>query len=132
MNRDGLIRKGSFRNYVIKEERLHLVDEVRSVLEAFMRLEKDIRQLGARQAVKAADEVVGLARQVLGMWWRQEDMPLLEELQKAAVAVAKAADENQDLSQTVAGARQLLDKAVQSMSDQLKDTGGTVQTPPFI
>lgn len=132
MNRDGLIRKGSFRNYVIKEERLHLVDEVRSVLEAFMRLEKDIRQLGARQAVKAADEVVGLARQVLGMWWRQEDMPLLEELQKAAVAVAKAADENQDLSQTVAGARQLLDKAVQSMSYQLKDTGGTVQTPPFI
>lgn len=129
---DRMFKKGTFRSYVIKEERLHLIDEVRAVLQAFTKLEKDIRQLGARQAVKATDECVGLARQVLGMWWRREDIKLLEQLQKAAVAVAKAADENQDLSQTVSGARALLEKAVQEMGDQLKDTGAEVPSPPFI
>lgn len=124
--------RGAFRSHVLNEERLHLIDEVRQVLAAFQRLEKDVRQMGARPAVKAADEVVGMARTVLGMWWRREDMPMLEELQKAAVAVAKASDANEDLPQVVAGARQLLEKAVKSFSDQMGDSGVPSEAPPFI
>lgn len=123
---------GSFKYKIINEEKMHLVDEVRAVLEAFVQLERRLPNLGARPTVKAADEVVSLARGVLDMWWHREQLPLLQSLQKAALAVAKAADLNQDLAQTIAGARQVLEAALKKYGENMGDTQNVVDSPPFI
>lgn len=120
---------GEFRNFLLLEQEDFLAQKVGDILSALQSLSDDSGQLGNRQLVKIADNIVQEMRKILEGRWSKEEEPHLLSIQKAAVAMAKAIDTNQKMPDIIAGAKSELEKVQQKIGSPLHDLGSQIEKP---
>lgn len=120
---------GEFRSFLLLEQEDFLAQKVGDVLSALQSLADDSQQMGNRQLIKIADNIVQEMRKILEGRWSKEEEPHLRAIQKAAVAMAKAIDTNEKMPDIIAGAKSELEKVQQKIGAPLHDLGSQVEKP---
>lgn len=118
---------GEFRSFLLLEQEEFLAQKVGDVLSALQSLADDSQNMGNRQLIKIADNIVGEMRKILEGRWAKEEEPHLKAIQKAAVAMAKAIDTNEKMPDIIAGAKSELEKVQQKIGAPLHDLGSGVE-----
>lgn len=118
---------GEFRSFLLVEQEEFLAQKVGDVLSALQSLASDSPNMGNRQLIKIADNIVGEMRKILEGRWPKEEEPHLRAIQKAAVAMAKAIDTNEKMPDIIAGAKSELEKVQQKIGAPLHDLGSGVE-----
>ena len=98
-----------FKNFIIKEERSFLGNNIGNVLSGMQSLQNDIENMGSRQVSRVSETIVNEIRKILHKNWNPKYHNQLKELQKVAVAIQKTIDERGDL-------KQILPAALESLS----------------
>ena len=122
-----MIPKLDFTFYLINEAQSHLSQKIGDILSALQNLHDDADHLGTRQLLKASQGIVNQIRRVIKETWPDTEMDSLKVLQKIAVALSKAIDENTELKDVIASAVEELQQA--SGGQQVNDLGGENDTP---
>jgi hypothetical protein len=112
-----------FTLYLLNEQRAYLGQKLGDILTAVQNLHDDAANLGTRQLTKATDGIVKQIRRIIKDEWPDTELPVLQTLQRVAVALAKAIDENADLKEVVAGAVQELQKASGDLEEPVNNFG---------
>lgn len=99
-----------FKNYLLNEEKSYLGKKVGDVLTAMQDAQEDLPNLGARQLIRLAGDIVNQIRKILNDSWSGKSIKHLLELQRAGVAIQKAIDEKGDLKEILPAATQLIQK----------------------
>jgi hypothetical protein len=118
---------GGFRSFLLLEQEDFLAQKVGDVLAALQSLSDDSGQMGNRQIIKIADNIVQEMRKILESRWSKEEEPHLRSIQKAAVAMAKAIDTNVKMVNIIAGAKSELEKVQKNIGAPLHDLGAGIE-----
>lgn len=116
-----------FKEFLINEQQAYLASKVGSLLTAIQELVTDVQNLGTRELVQFAGNVVNRIRRILHSNWPKEEKKFLVVLQKIGVAIAKSIEEKDDLPGTLQAAQSELEKLVADMGvpiNQLVSTEG--------
>lgn len=104
-----------FKEFLINEQQAYLATKVGAVLTALQELVSDIQNIGTRELVQYAGNVVNRIRRILHSNWPREEKKFLVTLQKVAVALSKSIEEKDDLQGTLSAAASELEKLVADM-----------------
>jgi hypothetical protein len=118
-----------FTLYLLNEQRAYLGQKLGDILTAVQNLHDDAANLGTRQLTKATDGIVKQIRRIIKDEWPDTELPTLQTLQRVAVALAKAIDENADLKDVIAGATQELQKASGDLEEPVNNLGSEDEPP---
>lgn len=114
---------GEFKNYLLKEQTEYLAQKVGDILSGVQALSNDAANLGSRQLVRAADNIVNQMRRILSGRWSKQETKYLRNIQKIAVALAKAVDSNENVPEILAGAATELEKLLSGLGQPLNRIG---------
>lgn len=120
---------GEFRSFLLLEQEEFLAQKVGDVLTALQSLAADSPNMGNRQLIKIADNIVGEMRKILEGRWSKEEEPHLRAIQKVAVALAKAIDTNDKMPDVIAGAKTALEQLQGKLGGPINDLGSEVEKP---
>ena len=118
-----MIPKLDFTLYLLNEAQTHFAQKSGDILTALQNLHDDGENLGTRQLVKAAQGIVNQIRRILHDTWPDTEKDALEVLQKIAVALSKAIDENTDLKDIIASSIEELQQATGEAGEPINDLG---------
>ena len=122
-----MIPKLDFTFYLLNETKTHLSQKMGDILSALQNLHDDAEHLGTRQLLKASQGIVNQIRRVIKETWPDTEMESLKVLQRIAVALSKAIDENTDLKDVIASSVEELQQA--SGGEPVNDLGGENESP---
>lgn len=114
---------GEFKSYLLKEQTEFLAQKIGDVLSGVQSLSDDATNLGSRQLVRAADNIVNQMRRILNGRWSKQETRYLREIQKVAVALAKAVDSNENVPEILSGASAELEKLLSGLGYPLNKIG---------
>lgn len=112
-----------FKSYLLNEQQEYLAQKIGDILSALQSLSEDSQNLGSRQLVRAADNVVNQMRRVLNGRWSRQEAKYLKQVQKSAVALAKAVDTNENLPEIISGVASALEKLLNGLGFPLNKIG---------
>ncbi len=118
-----------FKVFLLNESKEYLAQKIGDVLSALQSLEGDSRNMGNRQLVRTADHIVNQMRRVLGGRWSKQEQKYLLELQRAAVALAKAVDENAKMAEVIASVKGAVESLVGKMGVPVNQLAGGDEPP---
>jgi hypothetical protein len=75
----------------------YLGDQISDILSAVQELQNDMGGMGTRQIADISEDIVNQLRKILHGHWTPQQMPIIKELQKVAVALMKSIDDKDDL-----------------------------------
>lgn len=107
---------GSFKYFLINEDKAFLGHKIGDVLTAAQDLEDDLDNLGARQIARISDSIVNQIRKILHSNWQQNQHPHLQELQAVAVMIKKAIEEKRNKGATF-DLKETIKMAIQKLED---------------
>jgi hypothetical protein len=99
-----------FKEFLLNEQRAYLGQKVGDILTALHDLRDEAKSMGSRSLVKYSEKVVNQIRRILHQHWPREENKHLKVLQKVAVSLMKAIEENDDLEGVVASAASEMEK----------------------
>ena len=99
----------SFKTFLLNEDKAYLGHKVSDVLTAVHDLQDDMENMGARQTIRLADDIVNRIRKVLHGQWSVKQQKHLETLQKAAVALKKTIEDKGDIKEMIPNVAQELE-----------------------
>lgn len=108
----------NFKNFLLTEENQYLGARIGDILNAIQDLSGDAPNMGTRQLATYVEHISNQIRQILRSRWSMQQRPYLEVLQRAGVAMMKAADEGGDLPSTIS-----------SVAYELQTLSGKLGTP---
>lgn len=114
---------GEFKNYLLKEQTEYLAQKIGDILSGVQALSDDATNLGSRQLVRAADNIVNQMRRILNGRWSRQEIKYLREVQKIAVALAKAVDSNENVPEILAGSATALEQLLSGLGYPLNKIG---------
>lgn len=88
-----------FKQFVLNEDKAYLDQRISDVLSAVQDLNDSADNMGARHLVSNAEAIVNQIRRVVHTHWPEEDQPKLLTLQRCGVAIMRAIEEKDDLSE---------------------------------
>ena len=107
-----------FKDFILRENKFYLGQKTGDLLTAIQSLGEDAPNLGNRSLIRATQGLVNQIRRILHGRWDDEDLKYLKTLQKIGVALCKAIDEKEDLSEIIS-----------SVQDELEDMIGKMEVP---
>lgn len=105
-----------FKSFLVNENKFYLGQRSGDILTALQNLQDDSSGMGERALSRSCQNLVNQIRRILHGRWNEEDMKYLKVLQKVAVAITKAIEEDGDIKEIVASAV----TEVQGMLDDLQ------------
>jgi len=110
---------GEFRKFLLLEQEEFLAQKVGDVLTALQSLADDSANVGNRTMIDWSSKIVDQMRKILEGRWSKEEEPHLKRIQKAAVAIAKAIDNNEKMTDIIAGAKNELEAIQQKIGSPI-------------
>lgn len=114
-----------FSYFLLNEEKSYLGHRVGDVLTSVQELEDDMENLGSRQLMRFAEEIVNQIRKIIHGNWKPRYNNNLKELQKIAVAIQRTVDDKGDLRSMLPAVTQSL----QELSNKLGVKVNDVEAP---
>jgi len=118
---------GEFRHFLLLEQEEFLAQKVGDVLTALQSLADDSNNVGNRTLIKWSEKIVDQMRKILEGTWSKEEEPYLKRIQKAAVAIAKAIDTNDKMTDVIAGAKNELEQLQQKLGAPIHNLGSDAE-----
>lgn len=98
-----------FKKFLLLEQEQFLAQKIGEVLTALQSLEEDGTNLGNRQLLRNAENIVNYMRKIISSQWSKEELGYLKRIRKVAVALAKAIDSNADMRDVITNAKNELE-----------------------
>jgi|SRR6185437_15697770 len=117
------VRNGEFKQFLLLEQEEFLAQKIGDVLTALQSLADDSPHMGNRQLVKLSEKIVEQMRKILENRWSRDEESYLRGVQKAAVALAKACDTNQNMPEVIAGAKTELESIQKKLGAPVNNLG---------
>ena len=105
-----------FKYFLINEDAAYLTNRIGDILSAIQDVQQNTQGMGSKQLVQNAERIVNQIRRILHTNWGNDNLKLLEMLQRAAVAIKKTVEEKGDL-------QEILGNCADEMQDTLADMG---------
>lgn len=99
-----------FKTFLLNEEKSYLGHKVGDVLTSMQDIQTDMENLGSRQLVRMAEEIVNQIRKILHGSWTGSSTHHLKDLQRVAVSLMRTIEEKGDLKEAIPTAVQFLQK----------------------
>jgi hypothetical protein len=112
-----------FKQFILNEEKQYLSQKIGDLLSAIHDLRGDSVSMSNRDLVRYAERIVNQIRKILHSNWSKDELSYLGTLQKVGVALMKAIDEKENLSQTISGAASVVEKLVSDMGTPINFLG---------
>ncbi|MCK9458559.1 MAG: hypothetical protein M0R80_02885 [Proteobacteria bacterium] len=112
-----------FKYFILNEGRAYLGIRLGDILNATQDLEQNAKSMGSRQLVSNAEGIVNQIRRVLHTHWDKQEEESLKKLQKAAVALARAIEEKDDLLNTITSVKGELEELVGDLGQPIGELG---------
>jgi len=134
----------NFKSFLLNENKVYLAQEIGDVLNSVQDLNDEVEKIGTRNLVRFSQIIVNKCRGILQGHWGDENKKWLLKLQKCAVALAKAIDENDNTEETLKSIQSEVEgmlnkmgvpfnKISQSSSPKPADAGqGVSPVPPSV
>jgi hypothetical protein len=134
----------NFKSFLLNENKVYLAQEIGDVLNSVQDLNDEVEKIGTRNLVRFSQIIVNKCRGILQGHWGDENKKWLLKLQKCAVALAKAIDENDNTEETLKSIQSEVEgmlnkmgvpfnKISQSSSPEPADAGqGVSPVPPSV
>ena len=100
-----------------------MAQKIGDVLTALQSLADDSANVGNRALLQWSQKIVDQMRKILEGRWSKEEEPYLKVIQKAAVAIAKAIDNNDKMPDIIAGAKSELESLQQKLGFPINSLG---------
>ena len=113
----------NFKYFLLNEGRAYLGIRLGDILNATQDLEQNAKSMGSRQLVSNAEGIVNQIRRVLHTHWDKQEEESLKKLQKAAVALARAIEEKDDLLNTLTAVKGELEELVGDLGQPIGELG---------
>lgn len=112
-----------FKTFLLNEDIAYLGQRVGDILNASQELADQGPSMGTRQQVKNAEGIVNQIRRILHSDWKKEEEKYLKTLQKVGVAIMRAIEEKDDLSNIINSANEELTKLQGSLGSPAHSLG---------
>ncbi len=116
-----------FRHFLINEESEYFGSKVGNILSAVHDLADDSQHMVTRHLNRLVSHIVNQIRSVIHSQWSISQRPYLEELQKIGVALAKAADEKEDLAELLPSVGQELETIMGKIGTPVNQVGSDIE-----
>jgi hypothetical protein len=110
--------KIQFKDFLLNEDKAYLGQRIGNILSALQDLVQNAKGMGTRHLVQSSETIINQIRRILHTHWPQEHEDGLKRLQKVAVAISKAIEDQDDL-----------EGILQSGSQELEGLLGDMDTP---
>ncbi len=91
----------NFKSFLLNENKVYLAQEIGDVLNSVQDLNDEVEKIGTRNLVRFSQIIVNKCRGILQGHWGDENKKWLKKLQRCAVALAKAIDENDNTEEVL-------------------------------
>lgn len=105
----------NFRYFLINENKMYLGQQIGDVLNSVQELNDEVQKIGTRNLVRFSQIIVNKCRGILQGHWGDENKKYLLRLQKCAVALAKAIDENDNIESVLSSIRDDIEDSLKKM-----------------
>jgi len=112
-----------FKDFLINESSVYLGSRIGDILAALQDLTQNSDGMGTRQVVANSQRILGQIRRILHSNWSKREEKYLLHLQKAGVALARAIDEKDDLTEILPAVVSELESLLSKMGTPLHDLG---------
>ena len=118
-----------FKEFILNESQAYLAQKVGDILTAAQELRDDSKNMGSRDLVRFSERIVNQIRRVLHSNWPREEKKHLITLQKVGVALMKSIEDKDDLSGTISGSTEALEKLVSDLGVPINKMATTDAAP---
>jgi|FreactcultureFD7_1027221.scaffolds.fasta_scaffold25556_2 hypothetical protein len=118
-----------FKEFILNESQAYLAQKVGDILTAAQELRDDSKNMGSRDLVRFSERIVNQIRRVLHSNWPREEKKHLITLQKVGVALMKSIEDKDDLSGTISGSTEALEKLVSDLGVPIHKMATTDAAP---
>ena len=122
-----------FKDFILNEgkaDTTYLAGKIGDLLAALQELQDNMGGMGTRQLTKSSALIVNQIRSILHVTWGKEEVKHLATLQKIGVAIMKAVEEKEGLTDVLASATAELQKTTQDMGVPINTLGEPAKAPP--
>jgi len=105
----------NFKSFLMNENKVYLAQEIGDVLNSVQELNDEVDKIGTRNLVRFSQIVINKCRGILHGHWGDENKKWLTKLQRCAVALAKAIDENDGTQEILKSIQNELQKILNKM-----------------
>ena len=91
----------NFKSFLLNENKVYLAQEIGDILISVQDLNDEVEKIGTRNLVRFSQIIINKCRGILQGHWGDENKKWLLKLQRCAVALAKAIDENDNTEDTL-------------------------------
>ncbi len=113
----------SFTSFLLNENKVYLGSRIGDILAAIQDLTQNSEGMGTRQLVANSQRILSQIRRILHSNWSKREEKYLKQLQKSGVAIAKAIEEKDDLSEVLTAVTSELETLLSKMGTPLHDLG---------
>lgn len=112
-----------FNDFLLNEDKYYLGQRAGDILTAIQSLSEDAPNMGARLLIRASQGIVNQIRRVLHGRWDDGEEKYLKKLQKVGVAIMRAIDSNEELSEVIAACAQEIETLLQDLEVPINSLG---------
>jgi FtsZ-interacting cell division protein ZipA len=113
------------KEFLFCENKVYLGQRIGDILSSLQDLEQNKGGMGTRQLVANADRIVGQIRKILHGTWSKKEQSYLKHLQKAAVGLARAIEEKDDLESTIGSVSNEIEDLMTKMKVPVNSLGSS-------
>ena len=118
-----------FKEFILNESQAYLAQKVGDILTAAQELRDDSKNMGSRDLFRFSERIVNQISRVLHSNWPREEKKHLITLQKVGVALMKSIEDKDDLSGTISGSTEALEKLVSDLGVPIHKMATTDAAP---
>lgn len=112
-----------FKEFLLNESTAYFGERIGDILNALNDLEENGRSTGVRYQVRSSEQIVNQIRQILHSNWSDKEKKYLEKLQMVGVAICRAIDEKDDLSDVLSASRHELEQISAKLGTPVNSLG---------
>jgi hypothetical protein len=105
----------NFKSFLLNENKVYLAQEIGDILNSVQELNDEVDKIGTRNLVRYTQVIINKARGILQGHWGDENRKWLTRLQKCAVALAKAIDENDNTEEVLKSVQSEVESMLKKM-----------------
>ena len=119
-----------FKDFLLNESKFFLAERLGDLLSALQDLIQNVDGMGLRQLSANSERIVNQMRRILHSNWSKKEEKYLKNLQKAAVALAKAIEDKQNLPDVLPAIVGELEGVLAKMGQPVNSMAGTEEAEP--
>jgi hypothetical protein len=121
----------NLKDYLLNENKYYLGEKIGDLLSAMQELKSNRDGMGTRQILYNSQKLVNQMRKIIHSNWTKKEQKWLEELQKMAIALCKAIDENDNLNIILDNCTTALEDLINKMEVPINNLASQDQEDKF-